>query len=50
MYDEVSLTFALEQAGFADPQRRSFHDSDITDIDKVEARDDLIMEAVAPKG
>jgi predicted SAM-dependent methyltransferase len=47
MYDDVSLAVALEQAGFADPQRRRFHESNIPGIDGVEARDDLIMEAVA---
>jgi predicted SAM-dependent methyltransferase len=46
MYDEVSLTLTLDQAGFADPRRRRFHDSDIPGIADVEARDDLIMEAV----
>jgi predicted SAM-dependent methyltransferase len=48
MYDDVSLALALEQAGFSNPQRRRFHDSDIPGIAEVEARDDLIMEAIVP--
>jgi predicted SAM-dependent methyltransferase len=45
MYDEVSLILAMRDAGFAEPERRAFHDSAIPDIVGVEVRNDLIVEA-----
>jgi predicted SAM-dependent methyltransferase len=47
-WDEVSLTLALEAAGFADVTRRGLHDSAIPDVARVETRDDLIVEARNP--
>jgi predicted SAM-dependent methyltransferase len=49
MYDEVSLTLAMQGVGFGDVERRGFHDSRICDVALVETRDDLIMEGVKPK-
>jgi len=48
MYDEVSLTRLLHELGFDEVARREFHDSAIEDIEAIEARDDLIVEAVKP--
>jgi predicted SAM-dependent methyltransferase len=44
MYDEVSLTLALREAGFV-AQRRTYLDSAIADVAAVEVAQDLIMEA-----
>lgn len=46
MYDEISLTLLFRNAGFLGVERRAFHDSRIHDVSAVEARDDLIIEAV----
>jgi predicted SAM-dependent methyltransferase len=46
MYDEVTLIIAVQTAGFVHAERRAFRDSDIRGIEDVEARDDLIVEAV----
>ena len=43
-WDEVSLTIALEAAGFTDVHRRGLHDSAIADVACVETRDDLTLE------
>ena len=48
MWDEVSLTVALERAGFGAVERRAFLDSAIPDVAAVEVRDDLIIEATKP--
>ena len=48
MYDELTLTLAMQQAGFVDVERRGYHDSRISDVALVETRDDLIMEGVKP--
>lgn len=48
MYDEVSLVLAIEEHGFIRAERRDFLDSRIGDIELVEVRDDLIVEAVKP--
>jgi len=47
-YDDILLIRSLEQVGFERARRREFLDSDIPDIDAVEVRDDLIVEAVKP--
>jgi len=46
MYDDVSLILLLESCGFRDVDRMQYHKSRITDVDAVEVRDDLIVEAV----
>jgi predicted SAM-dependent methyltransferase len=46
MYDEVSLVKLLEELGFRDVNRMEFHKSRLADIERVEARDDLIVEGV----
>ena len=48
MWDEVSLTVALERAGFTAVGRRAFLDSAIPDIAAVEVREDLTLEASKP--
>lgn len=48
MFDEVSLIKLLEEIGFKDVQRKPFLDSRLEGIEKVEARDDLIVEAIKP--
>jgi predicted SAM-dependent methyltransferase len=48
MYDEITLTLAMEKAGFTEVARRGLHDSRISDIAVVETRDDLIIEGVKP--
>lgn len=48
MYDDVSLILALQALGFIDATRMAFHRSRIPDIESVEERDDLIIEATAP--
>jgi predicted SAM-dependent methyltransferase len=48
MYDEISLTLALERAGFAGVQRRSLRDSRIPDVALVEVHEYLIVEAIKP--
>jgi SAM-dependent methyltransferase len=45
MYDDISLTLALEALGFGDVERKPFHESAIPGVAEVEARDDLIVEA-----
>jgi predicted SAM-dependent methyltransferase len=49
MYDDVSLVLAFRDAGFADARRRDYRDSAIDDVDRVEVRDDLIVEGTKPK-
>jgi hypothetical protein len=49
MYDEVSLILAFERAGFVDVERRGLHQSRIEGIEKVETRDDLIVEGIKPE-
>jgi predicted SAM-dependent methyltransferase len=49
MYDEVSLTKTLEAIGFTDVRRRGFLESSIQDVDQVETRDDLTVEARKPE-
>jgi predicted SAM-dependent methyltransferase len=46
MYDEVSLILLLESTGFRDANRLEFHKSKLPDIENVEVRDELIVEAV----
>jgi len=46
MYDEISITLLLERIGFLDVNRMEFHKSRLPGIERVEARDDLIVEAV----
>jgi SAM-dependent methyltransferase len=48
MWDEVSLTVALERTGFAAVERRGFLDSAIPDVAAVETREDLTLEATKP--
>ncbi|HTU91891.1 MAG TPA: methyltransferase domain-containing protein [Gemmataceae bacterium] len=48
MYDEVSLIKTLEEQGFIQVERRAYLDSQIEDIDRVEVRDNLIVEAIKP--
>jgi predicted SAM-dependent methyltransferase len=50
MYDDVSLVKTLELAGFVDAERRNYLESRIPDIERVEVRDDLIVEARKPQG
>lgn len=45
MWDEVSLTVALERVGFTGVERRAFLDSAISDIAALEVREDLTLEA-----
>ena len=46
MYDDISLTCLLESLRFREINRMEFHQSRIPRIDKVEARDDLIVEGI----
>lgn len=46
MYDEVSLTLLIESIGFNNVQRKAFRQSAISQIEDVEIREDLIIEAV----
>ncbi|MGE3537198.1 MAG: methyltransferase domain-containing protein [Candidatus Tectimicrobiota bacterium] len=48
MYDEISLILLLEAAGFQHVERRALHHSGIPQIEDVETRDDLIVEAIRP--
>ena len=48
MYDEISLTLLVERVGFRNVERMGFRQSAIPGIDEVEARDDLIIEAIRP--
>ncbi len=48
MYDEVSLTKALQQARFTEVQAMAFRQSRIDDIVSVEVRNDLIVEGTKP--
>jgi predicted SAM-dependent methyltransferase len=48
MYDEISLLMLLEEVGFQQVERRTFHHSSIPGIEAVEVRDDLIVEATRP--
>ena len=47
-YDEISLTLAFRAAGFAQVERKAYHDSRIPGIQAVEVRDNLIIEGVKP--
>jgi predicted SAM-dependent methyltransferase len=48
LYDAESLRRLLDEAGFADAERRSFHDSSLPDIDLLEDRpESLFMETRA---
>jgi predicted SAM-dependent methyltransferase len=46
MYDEVSLIILLESIGFQHAVRKPYLESAIPQIEEVEVRDDLIVEAV----
>jgi hypothetical protein len=46
MYDDVSLVLLLENIGFREANRMEFHKSGLPGIEKVEVREDLIVEAV----
>lgn len=48
MYDEISLILLVESIGFQHVERKPFHQSCIPQIEAVENRDDLIIEAVRP--
>lgn len=48
MWDEVSLSIALERVGFTGVARRAFLDSAIPDVAAVEMREDLNLEATKP--
>jgi hypothetical protein len=48
MWDEVSLTLALEGVGFTGVRRRALFDSAIADVTAVETREDLTMEGAKP--
>jgi predicted SAM-dependent methyltransferase len=45
MYDEITMFKALERAGFKSIERRKLNDSAISDIEAVESREDLTVEA-----
>lgn len=49
MYDEVSLLLLLEAIGFRQAERRDLHDSRIPQVEAVEVRPDLIVEATRPE-
>lgn len=46
MYDEISLIILIESIGFHNVQRKVFRQSAISQIEDVETREDLIIEAV----
>jgi predicted SAM-dependent methyltransferase len=46
MYDEVSLILLLEKLGFRDAERMAYHESRLPEVEQVEVREDLIVEAV----
>lgn len=48
MYDDISLILLLEKKGFIDVDRLPYHQSRIEEIEAVEVREDLIVEAVHP--
>jgi len=48
MYDEISLILLVEAVGFQCVERKTFHQSCIPQIEVVEVRDDLIVEARRP--
>jgi predicted SAM-dependent methyltransferase len=48
MYDEVSLTLALQRVGFVQLERREFLDSAIPDVREVETHEDLTVEGRKP--
>jgi SAM-dependent methyltransferase len=48
MYDEISLILLVEAIGFQCVERSTFHQSRIPQIEEVEVRDDLIVEALHP--
>jgi predicted SAM-dependent methyltransferase len=46
MYDDLSLIALFEKVGFREVDRMTFRQSRIEDIERVEARDDLIVEGI----
>ena len=48
MYDEISLILLVEAIGFQCVERSTFHQSRIRQLEEVEVRDDLIVEALRP--
>ncbi len=48
MYDEMTLILAFERAGFGEVERKALHDSRIEDVERVENREDLIVEGIKP--
>jgi predicted SAM-dependent methyltransferase len=46
MYDDVSLILLLEDIGFREANRMELHMSKLPGIEKVEVREDLIVEAI----
>jgi SAM-dependent methyltransferase len=48
MYDEIALILLVESIGFQNVGRRALHQSSIPQIEDVEVRDDLIIEATRP--
>jgi predicted SAM-dependent methyltransferase len=48
MYDEISLILLVEAVGFENVERRVLHQSGIPQIEEVEVREELIIEATRP--
>lgn len=48
LYDEESLRALLEEAGFVDVVRRAFGQGELPDLDRIETRTGLALEARAP--
>lgn len=48
LYDEESLRALLEDAGFTGVVRRSFAEGELPDLDRIETRTGLVVEARAP--